>query len=141
MKKIIKKYIFSIRLIINLIIAISITCCNYLIYFDLDYKVFVLSFITVAFYCFCYVYLDHYKIFHHPEFSTVKLLDTKKKEGKLSIETYNSIYVAATCTIFLLYMFFSMFLPFVLDVMANILFEIGSMLKAIASIFKLIPIP
>jgi hypothetical protein len=34
-----------------------------------------------------------------------------------------------------------MFLPFVLDVIANILFEIGSMLKAIASIFKLIPIP
>ena len=52
MKKIIKKYIFPIRFIINFITAISITYCNYLIYFDLDYKVFVLSFITLCFYTF-----------------------------------------------------------------------------------------
>ena len=142
MKKIIKKYIFPIRFIINFITAISITCCNYLIYFDLDYKVFVLSLITLFFYTFCYVYLDHYKIFHHPDYSTnIQSLETTKKRGELPFEMYINIYVAATGIIFLLFAFISMFLPFALDVIANILFGIGSFLKAIANIFKLIPIP
>ena len=52
---------------------------------------------------------------------------------------YINIYVVATGIIFLLYAFISMFLPFALDVIANILFGIGSFLKAIANIFKLIP--
>ena len=132
MKEIAKKNIFIIRLMIFLINLIAITFINYLSYFDLDYKIFILAFATLCINVICFTSLDHYKIFSPPD-------NFYDKGEKPYFEFYTSCYITATGVIWLLYIFISEVFPFGLDLIAKILFEIGGFLKLIANLFKLIP--
>lgn len=133
MKEIIKKNIILFRLIIFLINFIAITFVNYLSYFNLDYRIFILAFATLCFNVICFTAFEHFKIFNPPDDGFLE------RGEKPHFEFYTSCYIIATGAVWLLYIFISEVFPFGLDLIAKIFFEIGEFLKLISNLFKLIP--